>query len=138
MACCRKIRTDRDLQGVLTAQTRRVNESDRPDLLRLWLEFDLAGRRPGPAAPGTVTLDGGDPLWRALSLGVGVTGYDEADCLTLVETWASSPLPPVKTLTRDPDPDDLPVTTGGSVMVWRGVWFPSGNLGSGPLILGRT
>lgn len=113
-------------------------EPERPDLLRLWLDFDLTGHQPEPAASGNVRLDGGDPLWRALSRGVGVSGYDEADCLALVETWASNPLPPVKTLTRDPDPDDLPAAAGGAVMVWRGVWFPSGNLEAGPVIPGRT
>jgi hypothetical protein len=112
-----------------------VTETERSDLLRLWVEFDLAGHEP---EPGQRMLDGGDALWRALSQGVGVTGYDEADCLALVESWARNPLPPVKIMTRNPNPDALPMSSGGAVMVWRGVWFPSGNMGRGPVILGHT
>ena len=54
------------------------DEQDRPDLLRLWLEFDVARHAPKVEA-GQITVDGGDLVWRTFSQGAGVTGYDDAD-----------------------------------------------------------
>lgn len=47
-------------------------DDERPDLVRYWFEFDLAGQEPPPASG--VTLDGGTLAYRLLSQGVGVTG----------------------------------------------------------------
>jgi hypothetical protein len=119
------------------------DEADRPDLLRLWLEFDVTGHGP-EVEPGRITLDGGDLVWRAFSQGVGVTGYDEADCLQLITDMFQLPLPPITVRIADVTPALLEqrATTADStvaqrsVMVWRGVWYPATNLGRGPVLPG--
>lgn len=103
---------------------------DAPGLVRYWFEFDLADHTPPPADG--VRLDGGDATYRLLARGAGVTGYDEADCLRLIERQLGQPLPPVAVTVREPsiEPDDARQV--GNV-AWRGIWFPPLNL-SGPVV----
>lgn len=117
------------------------DERDRPDLLRLWLEFDVTGHAP-KVEEGRLTLDGGDLVWRAFGQGVGVTGYNEADCLQLITDLFDLPLPRITVRIADVSMALLDqrstvaasVVDQRSVMVWRGVWYPSPNLGRGPAL----
>ena len=103
--------------------------SDSANLLRCWVEFDLTADAPEPAAPGTVSLDGGTFRYRILSGGIGVTGYDEADCLSLIEDLLDGQeLPPIVRPERDVNVDALGIADRAGVPVWRGVWFPRFNL----------
>ncbi|MFD3701519.1 hypothetical protein ACFWUP_00070 [Nocardia sp. NPDC058658] len=84
---------------------------------RYWIEFDRQ--------------EGSDVrLWE----GVGVTGFDVPDCLSMVaEMVCDGPLPPVRRITVDISlAEPLPVNRGLGVPVWRGVWYPAVNLGTGP------
>lgn len=110
-------------------------DPDRPDLLRLWLEFDVGDHEPEPLPLGQIRLDDGDLVWRFFSGGVGVTGYDEADCLQLIADAYQLPVPPITVrvpnvriaiLEARPQPAASAVRAR-SVMVWRGVWYPSPN-----------
>ncbi len=71
-----------------------------------------------------------------LCQGVGVTGFDERDCLAMVADLLpdDTALPPVRRITVDISlAEKLPVhppTLG--VPVWRGVWYPPMNLRTGP------
>jgi hypothetical protein len=120
------------------------DDPDRPDLRRLGLEFDVSDHEPEPLPPGHIQLDGGDLVWRAFGRGVGVTGYDEADCLQLVTDAYQLPVPPITVRIADVTIGTLeersrPAAAAVrllSVMVWRGVWYPSPNLGRGPIPLG--
>lgn len=58
-------------------------ETETPDLVRYWFEFDLAGHEP-EREPGRIQLDDGTAAYRLLGRGAGVTGYDEDDCLDLL------------------------------------------------------
>ncbi|WP_069164091.1 hypothetical protein [Nocardia altamirensis] len=88
---------------------------------RFWIEFDLAN---------------GSFSWPLLPPGVGVTGFDERDCLSMVADLLpyDTELPPVRRITVDISlAEKLPVnppTLG--VPVWRGVWYPPSNLRTGP------
>ncbi|MFC6010309.1 hypothetical protein [Nocardia lasii] len=84
---------------------------------RFWIEFD-------PAECADVRL------WE----GVGVTGFDVADCLSMVaEMVWDGPLPPVRRIVADVSlAEPLPVRRGLGVSVWRGVWYPAVNLALGP------
>ena len=120
------------------------DEQDRPDLLRLWLEFDVTGHAP-KVEPGHITLDGGDLVWRAFGQGVGVTGYDEADCLQLIRDKFKLTLRPITVRVADVTWALLErrstiaasAVALRSVMVWRGVWYPSPNLNRGPVLPSR-
>lgn len=102
-------------------------QQERGDLMRCWIEFDLVGQEPA-RPPHGVSLDGGTRAYLLLGRGVGVTGYDEADCLALVAAkLEGEPLPPVISLITDVDVDSLGLEHAG-VPVWRGVWFPCLNL----------
>ncbi|MFC9435218.1 hypothetical protein [Nocardia sp. NPDC057030] len=95
---------------------------------RFWIEFDL---------------DGSYCAWPPLAQGVGVTGYDARDCLTLVAAIVrDGPLPPVRRITVDISlAEPLPVNPPHlGVPVWRGVWYPADNLSAGPTLrsVGRT
>ncbi|MCC3333007.1 hypothetical protein [Nocardia abscessus] len=89
---------------------------------RFWIEFDL---------------EHDSDSWIALDQGVGVTGFDEQDCLSMVADLlpADTELPPVRRITVDISlAEPLPVnppTLG--VPVWRGVWYPPRNLSTGPM-----
>ncbi|WP_174186243.1 hypothetical protein [Nocardia barduliensis] len=66
--------------------------------------------------------------------GVGVTGFDVPDCLSMVaDLVPDGPLPPVRRITVDISlAEPLPVNGYLGVPVWRGVWYPPVNLGIGP------
>ncbi|MFE9320938.1 hypothetical protein ACIHDR_13920 [Nocardia sp. NPDC052278] len=92
-----------------------------PTVRRFWIEFDLEH----------------EPDFRVeLGQGVGVTGFDEQDCLAMVADLLpdDTELPPVRRMTVDVSlAEKLPVnppTLG--VPVWRGVWYPPMNLRTGP------
>ena len=120
------------------------DEQDRPDLLRLWLEFDVTGHAP-KVEPGDITLDGGDAVWRTFGQGVGVTGYHEADCLQLITDRCQLPLPPITVriadvtwaLLEQRSTIAASAVAQRSVMVWRGVWYPAPNLDRGPVLPGQ-
>jgi hypothetical protein len=109
----------------------RRMETDTPDLVRYWFEFDLASDLP-EREPGHIQLDGGAVAYRLLSRGAGVTGYDEADCLYLLQDVLGNDLPPRLRSERNPSIDDRLAQEVGNV-AWRGVWFPPMNI-SGPVI----
>ncbi|WP_433672190.1 hypothetical protein ACQP06_11425 [Nocardia sp. CA-136227] len=70
-------------------------------------------------------------LWK----GVGVTGFDVRDCLSMVaDLFPDGLLPPVHRITVDVSlAEPLPVNRRHfGVSVWRGVWYPPVNLGIGP------
>lgn len=106
------------------------SDADEPDLVRYWFTFDVSGLGPAPGPPGTVTLDGGTLAFRLCGMGVGVTGYDEADCLGLIEELLDGePVPPVRSRIRNVDVDSLELRSQVGVPAWRGVWYPALNLG---------
>lgn len=113
-------------------------EADEPDLVRYWFEFDLAGLEPTPTPPGVVQLDGDTLAHRFCWRGVGVTGFDESDCIALlVEVIAPEAVPPILRSTKDVDVSTLHLDdrwVGAPIVpVWRGVWFPPQS-GSGPVL----
>jgi len=81
---------------------------DGEELVRCWVEFDLTGQTSPPAEPGLIALDGDTVSYRLLSRGIGVTGYDQADCLALIQQLiGDEPLPPVLRIATDVDVDAL-------------------------------
>ncbi|MCC3313993.1 hypothetical protein [Nocardia africana] len=85
---------------------------------RFWIEFD-------PQA----NVDA--RFWR----GVGVTGFDVRDCLSMVAAlFSDGVLPPVLRITADISlAEPLPLNPRYlGVPVWRGVWYPPENLTTGP------
>ncbi|MET8431041.1 hypothetical protein [Nocardia sp. NPDC004860] len=87
-------------------------------LRRFWIEFD--------------TQECSDGL---LQQGVGVSGFDVRDCLSMVaDLVRDRPLPPVSRITVDISlAEPLPVSRRYlGVSVWRGVWYPPVNLETGP------
>jgi hypothetical protein len=105
-----------------------VPDPESPDLRRYWIEFEIPPEEhPEPPAPGKFTLDGEPPMYRALSQGVGVTGYDLDDCLGMIREVLWEELPNIKLVLTDPDmsgPDwDRRLLYSGSP-VWRSIWFP--------------
>ncbi|MEU6189202.1 hypothetical protein [Nocardia sp. NPDC047038] len=92
-----------------------------PTVRRFWIEFD--GERESN-------------FWVELWQGVGVTGFDERDCLSMVADLLprDAELPPVRRITVDISLAQRlrvnPPTLG--VPVWRGVWYPPWNLRTGP------
>ncbi|WP_405182341.1 hypothetical protein OG225_15620 [Nocardia sp. NBC_01377] len=67
--------------------------------------------------------------------GIGVTGFDVRDCLSMVaELFSDGPMPPVRRITVDISlAEPLPVSRHYlGVSVWRGVWYPPRNLEAGP------
>jgi hypothetical protein len=112
--------------------------TDEPaDLRRYWFEFEVEPEPPPPA--GRIRLDHLPDATRAqrfLQRGVGVTGYDEADCLELIcRLLEGEPLPPIARVLPDVDVSTLPVVAGFGMTVWRGIWHPPLNR-SGPEPLG--
>lgn len=105
-----------------------AHSSRHPDLLRkYWFEF----------SPTNEAL----AIWaspaRSVTSGVGVTGYDEEDCLRLIEETFGGPLPPVERVLVDVTFEQAAELGAGpnwiAVMAWRGVWFPPRNQG-GPVL----
>ncbi|MEU8895634.1 hypothetical protein AB0C65_07240 [Nocardia sp. NPDC048505] len=67
--------------------------------------------------------------------GVGVSGFDVRDCLSMVaDLLGDRQLPPVRRITADISlAGPLPVSRHYlGVSVWRGVWYPPVNLATGP------
>ena len=97
-------------------------------LVRCWVEFDLESDAPEPPDLG-IAIDGDAGRYRILNRGIGVTGYDEADCLGLIRDLRDGEdLPPIIRLERDVNVDALGIADEVGVPVWRGVWFPRLNL----------
>ena len=70
---------------------------DDGDLVRYWFEFDLTGLEPPPPRPGTVSIDGGTMAHRFCWKGVGITGFNQSDCLALLaEVLAPEQVPPIR------------------------------------------
>lgn len=110
-------------------------DAGESELVRYWFTFDVDDVGPDPGPPGTVTLDGGTLAFRLCGLGVGVTGYDEADCLALIEeVLDGEPVPQLSSRIRDVDIESLHLRAQVGVSAWRGVWYPALNL-QGPSIL---
>ncbi|WP_155374466.1 hypothetical protein [Catellatospora vulcania] len=98
-------------------------EIDNPDLVRYWFVFDLTEHRPPPWPAGRIVLNCAPTLYGLLYQGAGVTGYDQRDCLRLLEAQAGEPLPPVERALRNPPIE--PAWRGHlGNPAWRGVWFP--------------
>jgi hypothetical protein len=94
----------------------------QPVVRRFWFEFDLPRWEAGL-----------DPGLASLYYGVGVTGFDTADCLWMIRDLVSgSRLPHVRSITADVVLAGFgpPFPGGLGVPVWRGVWFPPVNLGT--------
>lgn len=99
------------------------SDADQPNLARYWFEFDaeFLVRRSRLERRG---MTGASKRFRP---GVGVTGYDEQDCLGLVQAaFDLQPLPPVARSVRDVNVNDLDLSA------WylgdpdrRGVWYPA-------------
>ncbi|WP_406234211.1 hypothetical protein [Nocardia sp. NBC_01009] len=87
---------------------------------RFWIEFD--------------PQECSDARFRQ---GVGVTGFDVRDCLSMVaDLVPDGLLPPVHRITVDISlAEPLPVNPRHlGVPVWRGVWYPPVNLETGPTL----
>ena len=86
-----------------------------PTVRRFWFEFDL----PSPESQR-------DPTFACLSLGVGVTGFDVADCLWMIrDLLPTLSVPPIRTVTPDVSLAKFaPRVLGLGVPVWRGVCSP--------------
>jgi hypothetical protein len=97
-------------------------------LRRFWFEFEVS---PPDVVPRS--LDGPDH-WKSIQRlrnGVGVTGYDEADCLGLIQAnvMGRDELPPIRRVVPDVDVSTLDeghVLGNLGVPVWRGIWYPKG------------
>ncbi|GAA1416516.1 hypothetical protein ACFQZ4_29490 [Catellatospora coxensis] len=110
-------------------------EIDNPGLVRYWFVFDLTEHRPPPRPEpegGGFVMDCTPTLYGLLWRGAGVTGYDEQDCLRLLEAYAGEPLPAVERALRYPAIDPAWRGRLGNP-AWRGVWYPSAEL-TGPVI----
>ena len=108
---------------------------DRPgSLRRMWFQFELPSRfreaaaRNGGVIAITADLPSDTRLPTVLTVGCGVTGYDEDDCLDLIraEIFDERPLPEMRSRVPDIDvstlPEPLQRHLGSSAS--RGVWFP--------------
>jgi hypothetical protein len=99
-------------------------------LRRYWFEFDLPPE-PDEREAGR-TID--DRPVAYLRNGVGITGYDEDDCLQLLrdQVFRGEPLPAVRQVIQDIDVRTIPpwfhTHNQVGVPVWRGVWAPPFNL----------
>jgi hypothetical protein len=107
-------------------------ETHESGLVRYWFEFDVSDHLPLPAPPGKFHLDYDTATHRLLHRGVGVTGYDEDDCLALVQRTIDDELPPLLRVVRQPIVTDAQATEGGNA-AWRGIWYPPVNR-AGPTI----
>ncbi|MEV6432433.1 hypothetical protein [Nocardia sp. NPDC051463] len=77
-----------------------------------------------------------DPHAAWFGQGVGVTGFDVRDCLSMVaDLVPDGLLPPVRRITADISlAEPLPLNPRHlGVPVWRGVWYPPVNLRTGPI-----
>ncbi|MEY2422985.1 MAG: hypothetical protein QOI95_3052 [Acidimicrobiaceae bacterium] len=113
-------------------------DADRADLVRYWFEFDVSAYVTPRQARPDISLDGGHPIHNLLWMGVGVTGFDEADCLRMLSDVLSgvmpgAVLPPLTRAEMDVDVSSLHLAHLGNP-AWRGVWYPRVNAG-GPTLL---
>jgi hypothetical protein len=97
-----------------------VRLPNRRGLRRYWITFD-----------GSEAQDRDLLARHFVSLGCGVTAWDEADARRLVSerVFEGGPLPPIHSVTADVDISTLDashVRPNTGVPVWRGVWFPLG------------
>ncbi len=84
----------------------------QPTVRRFWFEFDLPPWDSGRERPLAI-----------LYFGVGVTGFDAADCLWIILDLLPTPsLPPVRSIVPDISLDGFvpPTPSGVGVSVWRG------------------
>ncbi len=89
-------------------------------LRRFWIEFDPAEYPGGWLGPG-----------------IGVTGFDVRDCLSMIaDLIPDGKLPPVRRITVDISlAEPLPLNPRYlGVSVWRGIWYPPVNVGTGPIL----
>jgi hypothetical protein len=104
-------------------------------LHRYWFtfEFDL-GDDPPPSKPGFITLDGSSRRKHLLGMGVGVTGFDQEDCLRLIQDQLipEDHMPAVATVDCDVDVasirDNHPVPSRFGIPSNRGIWYPPLNV----------
>jgi hypothetical protein len=101
-------------------------------LVRCWFEFDLRDHLPPATSPGVTSIDGGTIQYAWLSMGAGVTGRDEDDCLCLLRELVGAELPAVVTSRVGVRVDDgalgIPESSPIGNPVVRGVWWPPVNL----------
>jgi hypothetical protein len=103
------------------------------EFVRLWVSFDLSKVSADEADSSIIKLDGG-PYWhRLLWRGVGVTGFDENDCLNLIaQAIAPHSLPPISSIESGVNVEKLGIDVARvAVPVWRGIWSPPLNI-AGP------
>lgn len=111
------------------SSTDNAVDAAESDLVRYWFTFDVDDLGPDPGPPGTIVLDGGTLAYRLYGAGIGVTGYDEADCLALLEeVLDGEPVPQVSSRVRDVDIETLRLRAPVGVPSWRGIWYPALNL----------
>jgi hypothetical protein len=100
-------------------------------LTRFWFDFDLQGDHRRAPAERTTDTDGASVQQQWLSLGAGVTAFDEADALTLLSDVVGGALPPRTRTVTDVHADraalGIPNTRAVGNAAWRGVWFPLEN-----------
>jgi hypothetical protein len=115
----------------------RVNEAEARGLVRYWFEFGLDGLRPEPR--NGISVDDGSLAYRFCSGGIGVSGYDEGDCLELVRAQIpDEPLPPVLRSVRNADVAALRLDMRFvAITAWRGIWYPPINR-AGPVVGSAT
>jgi hypothetical protein len=103
------------------------------ELVRLWVTFDLSALSLDEADSSIIKVDGG-PYWhRLLWRGVGVTGFDENDCLNLIaQAIAPHSLPPISSIESGVSVEKIGIDLARlAVPVWRGIWSPPMNV-TGP------
>src|SRR5260370_41415156 len=90
-----------------------------PAVRRFWFEFDLPSRESQR-----------ESALACLSLGVGVTGFDAADCLWMIrDLLPAGGLPPIRALTPDVSLVEFaPRVIGLGVAVWGGGRVFSGDI----------
>ena len=101
----------------------------------MWCQFELPSRfreaaeRNGGVIAITADLRSDTRLSTVLTVGCGVSGYDEDDCLALVraEIFHGRPLPEIRSRVPDIDVSTLPEPLQSVVgnPASRGVWFPA-------------
>jgi hypothetical protein len=98
----------------------------------MWLQFEWPShvREAMERSGGVIGIIGDGPP--VFSVGCGVSGYDEDDCLALIREgiFAGRPLPEIHNRVPDIDvstlPEDVQEQLGNPAS--RGVWFPPLNL----------
>lgn len=95
--------------------------SEDRGLVRYWITFGLEPAR--PAAPGTISLDGGQ--WGPSHVGVTACDLDDALALARELCWPDGDVPQVDAVIEDVDVSSLGIAGPLlGVPIWRGVWYP--------------